>query len=119
MALLVIRLALKVVKFRRTSKVGIGDGECIEGALAVRTHANALENIPLALILLGLLELQQAEKYGLMGLASMLIIGRILHASGLSKHQGTSFGRFYGTLATWIMILTSAVYLIVLSIFPL
>jgi hypothetical protein len=37
-----------------------------------------------------------------------LVIARVLHAVGLSGSAGTSFGRFWGTLVTWILLLVLA-----------
>ena len=35
------------------------------------------------------------------GLCGALVLGRLIHALGLSKNPGVSFGRFYGTGLTW------------------
>ena len=55
--LLVIVLALRVVKLRREHGVGLGHGGNMQLLQATRAHANATENMPLALILLSSLEL--------------------------------------------------------------
>ncbi len=114
---LIITLALRIVKQRRTKLIGVGDGGDMELSLAMRSHGNAIENVPLALLLLGLLEAQQANLILVLVLAAMLLVGRMLHASGLAKFQGKSFGRFYGTILTWLMMLISALYLLVHNLF--
>ncbi|MCC7256151.1 MAG: MAPEG family protein [Dokdonella sp.] len=99
--ILVIGLALAVSLRRRTVKVGLGSGGDSTLLQRIRAHANALENLPLALLLLLCLELGQAQPLLLHGFGSALILGRLLHASGLWHSAGISFGRFYGTLLTW------------------
>ncbi|MBZ0223643.1 MAG: MAPEG family protein [Dokdonella sp.] len=99
--ILVIGLALAVSLRRRTVKVGLGSGGDSTLLQRIRAHANALENLPLALLLLLCLELGQAHALLLHGFGSALILGRLLHASGLWHSAGISFGRFYGTLLTW------------------
>lgn len=103
---LIIFLAYKVVAFRQNKKVGIGDAGHKDGILVIRTHANALEYIPMFLILMGLYESNGGSPMVLYIVGSVMVVARLLHAMGLSKTAGTSFGRFYGTLFTWIMILT-------------
>ncbi|KZY79952.1 hypothetical protein A3740_26420 [Oleiphilus sp. HI0068] len=38
-----------------------------------------------------------------------LLLSRIAHAYGLSKKNGPTKGRFYGTLFTWLCLLAMAV----------
>ena len=37
-----------------------------------------------------------------------LLLGRLLHAFGLSRSGGYSFGRFTGTVLTWLVFLAMA-----------
>ena len=110
--ILVIGLALAVSMRRRTVKVGLGSGGDSTLLQRIRAHANALENLPLALLLLLCLELGQAQPLLLHGFGSALILGRLLHASGLWHSAGISFGRFYGTLLTWGAMLGMAALLL-------
>ncbi|GEQ97184.1 hypothetical protein JCM17844_08210 [Iodidimonas gelatinilytica] len=70
----------------------------------MRVVANFTEYAPLGLILLGLLESSQAPHLLVLGLAIILVLGRILHAWGFSHTPGYSFGRLWGTLLTWFSI---------------
>ena len=59
--LLVLALALRVSAVRHGKRIHLGDGGD-EGVLRrIRAHANAIENLPLALLLLLLLELNQTQ----------------------------------------------------------
>jgi len=115
-ALLVILLALRVVAERRRAGVGIGDGGNAALALALRVHANALENLPIALILMLLLELAGVQRVSIHVLGALLVLSRLMHAFGLARNSGRSFGRYYGTLLCWLLILGMAGWLLVISL---
>ncbi|WP_227718229.1 MAPEG family protein [Microbulbifer sp. Q7] len=109
-ALLVIALAFKVVAFRRGKKVGLGTGGDKEGQIVVRTHANAIEYIPLALILMLIAEINGLSHLWLHCLGGALVLGRLLHAIGLIAGRGGYHpGRFIGTSLTWLVIIILAV----------
>ncbi len=82
-SLLIVRLTLSVIKLRRKHKIIIGDGENQELQLAIRTHSNAVEYIPIALMLLLTLELNKAPEILIHVLGITLLIGRTLHALAL------------------------------------
>ncbi len=103
LGLLMIFLALKVVKFRRTKSVGVGDNGDKEGQLAIRAHANFVEYVPMALLLMAIYELNGGSSLILYILGGLLVFARVIHGLGLSKSAGKTFGRFYGTLLTWII----------------
>lgn len=99
--LLMLILAVRVVRYRRAQKIGLGDGGDKLLARRMRVHANFIEYVPIALIMLALLELSGLSASWLWALGGTLLLGRILHATGFSRHSGYSFGRFWGTLLTW------------------
>jgi uncharacterized membrane protein YecN with MAPEG domain len=110
--LLVLILAARVSLGRHGSRVGIGDGGDHELIKRIRAHANALENLPLALLLLLMLELNQTQPLWLHVFGCVLMVGRVLHAIGLSRTSGTSFGRMAGMALTWGVMLVMAVLLL-------
>ncbi len=83
-ALLIVRLSVAVIKLRRKNRVSVGDGGNEELQLAIRAHSNAVEYIPIALLLLLTLELNGAPQILIHVLGVTLLVGRILHAMGLS-----------------------------------
>jgi uncharacterized protein len=111
--LLYIALAYNVSRLRVGLKIAIGDGGNHKLSRAIRAHANLTENAPIALILLTGIELQEFSIIVLHVLGTMLVIGRLLHAYGLSRNAGPSFGRAAGILLTWLMILFSSLLAIV------
>jgi hypothetical protein len=84
-ALLIVRLSLAVIKLRRKNRVSVGDGGNEELQLAIRTHANAVEYIPITLLLLLTLELNGAPSILIHVLGGTLLVGRILHSIGLPE----------------------------------
>lgn len=111
-ALLVLWFAVRVMLQRRTSVIGIGDGGDRELITRIRVHANAVEYLPIALILLLIVELNQTDPL-LVHVAGMaLVVGRILHAAGLSRSSGVSAGRALGTLLTLLVIAGMSILLI-------
>jgi uncharacterized protein len=107
-ALLMLALAARVVFHRRSAKIGIGDGGDKALARKIRAHANFIEYVPVALILLALLELAGLAVLWLWIFGGLLLLARVLHAIGLSRSAGTTFGRFNGTLFTWIVLAAMA-----------
>ena len=111
-AILVVLLGLRVVQFRFRHKIGIGDGGNPDLMRRVRAHANAIENLPLALLLLGGMELNGYPAPLIHGFGATLFLSRVAHAWGLSHSSGTSKGRFLGTLFTWLLMLAMALFAI-------
>lgn len=111
-ALIILLLMANVVRYRRSLRVGMGAGGDAALGVAIRAHANAVETIPVAIVLLLLLELNGAPAALLHALGLVLLVARVFHAQGLLVHGGgTSNGRFYGTLATWIVLVAMIVLL--------
>ncbi|MGF1455302.1 MAG: MAPEG family protein [Alphaproteobacteria bacterium] len=108
-ALLLIALAFWVVRMRQATQTVLGttpshtDNPGLDDRLerACRAHGNAVEYIPVALILILVLELMGQSVYLLHGLGLGLTVGRILHAQGLATSRGATPGRLAGTAMTW------------------
>ena len=102
LGLLLVVLSIRVVRMRDRFKTGIGSGGEPELARAIRVHGNFVEYVPLSLILLATLEIQGAAVWVLHFFGAALLLGRVLHAWGLSSSEGRTPGRFLGTLLTWL-----------------
>ena len=111
-ALLFVALAALVVRARWKYRTGLGVGTDPAMERAVRVHANFVEYVPLALLLLLLAELGGAPSGLLHTCGALLLVSRVLHAYGLSQTSGRSFGRFWGTAGTWGVVVTLAVTLL-------
>ncbi|MDZ7790250.1 MAG: MAPEG family protein [Xanthomonadales bacterium] len=118
LGLVFLALAFRVVSLRRRLKVGLGSGGHEELDRAVRTHANFSEYVPLALVLLALVEAGTAAPVWTVHLLGLvLLLGRLLHGFlGLNRQSGYSVGRFWGTSMTWLFILVAGVMLLATSV---
>ncbi|MCL1143564.1 MAPEG family protein [Shewanella gaetbuli] len=104
--LLVLALSYRVVKYRRANAIGIGSGGNKDLSLAMRVHGNLLENAPIVLILFAAAEFNGMPSYLLHVFGTLWIVARLLHAIGLTKGKGGyHFGRFWGVLTTWAILL--------------
>ncbi len=103
--LLLLFLSFRVVRWRRKLSVGLGDGGQENLLRAQRAQANFTEYVPIALILLAVAESQVLTGWLLHTAGAVLLLARLLHAWGLSQSSGRSFGRYWGTLLTWVVIL--------------
>jgi uncharacterized membrane protein YecN with MAPEG domain len=108
LGLLLIALSLQVSKNRRKAKVSLGLGEDIGLERASRAHGNFIEYVPIALILLMMLEIEINKMWLLHILGAMLLVGRLLHAWGLNQRKSVNRGRWWGTALTWLMILATS-----------
>ncbi len=111
-ALLIVFLALRVILRRKSAGIGIGDGGDHELAKRVRAHANAVEYLPIGLLLLLLLELDQTAPALVHAFGITLVVGRMLHAFGLSKTSRISIGRALGIVLSMLAITAMAVLLL-------
>jgi uncharacterized membrane protein YecN with MAPEG domain len=112
LTLLILGLAVRVILARRRTSIGLGDGGDRSIACAIRAHGNATEYVPLALILLLVLELNQTLPLLLHVFGIALVVGRIVHAFGLSGAPGYSAGRVTGAAITLVVTAAMALMLI-------
>lgn len=112
-AVLFLWLSLMVVRQRLSTRVGLGHGEEY-GPLhrACRAHGNFTETAPLSLILILGVALQTDHVWLAGGPGALLVLGRVLHAAGLSRSGGATWPRQAGTLLTWLAMLVSGGYLV-------
>ena len=108
LGLLFLLLSFWVVKRRAQFKVMIGEGEAPEMLSAIRAHGNFAEYVPLALLMLALLELAGTAAAVVWTCGLVLLLARLAHAIGLGGSAGYSAGRFGGTLLTLAVLLAMA-----------
>ena len=98
---------------RRKNQIAIGHNECPEMLRAIRAHSNFAEYVPLCLFAIYLIESQGANPYFIHFLGSLLLIGRISHAYGISQINENFKFRVTGMALTFTSLLSSSLYLIV------
>jgi uncharacterized membrane protein YecN with MAPEG domain len=108
LGILSIVLAARVIGVRRNAQIGFGDGANLELQQRIRVHGNFVEYVPIALVLILVLELNGASVAVVNGLGGTLLTSRVLHAIGLSSDTGRTFGRLVGTSLTLLVIVVAS-----------
>lgn len=108
-ALLLVVLSVRVMLYRRQARIGLGDAGDKTLIRLMRAHGNAVENVLIGLLLLLVLELLAIAPLWLHLFGASLVLGRILHAWGVSRSAGKTFGRLWGMVLTWLAIIVMAV----------
>lgn len=116
LALIFVYLSRRIIKIRRKVKSAIGDAGDEQLKRAIRAHANFIEYVPLALLLFAFLEFQHAPAILIHLLGILLVIGRIVHAYGLSQIKEDYRYRIVGTVITLNIILASAILIFVVEL---
>lgn len=101
-ATLLLVATMRVVRLRRRDGVVLGDNGDRILTKAIRGQANASEQIPLGLIMIGLIEFQCGSIGVLWFFAAIFAIGRILHAVYFGIHGTPWQLRFYGMIMTML-----------------
>jgi uncharacterized membrane protein YecN with MAPEG domain len=108
LAILFFVLSIRVVKMRGTG-ISLGDGGNPAMLRRIRGHANFAEYVPLILLMMAMLELSKFSIYLLHALGITLLVARLLHGYALSFTEKFKFGRFWGTLLTYIVMVVAGV----------
>ncbi len=116
LAPLYIILTVRVIGTRRAAKVALGDGDNAMLMRRTRVQANFAENVPLALILIGLAESLHAPAFWLYVVGALLLLGRLSHAYGVSQMTEVFAFRVTGMALTFASIGLGAATCLVLAL---
>lgn len=105
LAALYVYLSFMVIGQRRAKKIGIGDGGDKQMQQVIRVHANFVEYVPFAVVLMLLAEINHTAAIWLHVAGVALIAARMLHAYGIRHSSGVSWQRFIGVIATFLVYL--------------
>ncbi len=96
-----LQVALTALVIARRLQVGVGflDGGDHQLLRRIRAHGNFSETVPMALLLMGLLELRGLGSPWLVGFGIALLLGSLLHAQSLMTNNAT-LSRAGGMLLT-------------------
>ncbi|HYF09379.1 MAG TPA: MAPEG family protein [Acetobacteraceae bacterium] len=108
LALLFLALSFAVIRQRYRTRIAIGTGR--EPALerAARVHANFAEYAPFALLLMLLAELLGAAPWWLHAIGLALLVGRAVHAFGVSQREENLRFRQAGMALTFAVLALGA-----------
>ena len=102
-----VLLSVRVVNLRRGGII-FGDNGDVKVTRVVRAQANFAEYVPLALLLMGFLEVGRFSIYILHALGLTLLVARLIHGLALSFGWQIRFGRVAGAALTFIVLLIEA-----------
>ncbi|TWT02822.1 MAPEG family protein [Reyranella sp. CPCC 100927] len=110
--LLGVVLSINVVRLRRKLDVGLGDGGHEELIRATRVFGNFAEYTAICLIMIALLDMLAGPRWLIHLCGAALLLGRLVHAWGITGSRGVSTGRVVGMVATWAVMLVTGITLI-------
>lgn len=104
LALIVVALGINVTVHRAKLKISLGDGGNPQMLRMIRIHANAVEYLPLALVLMLVYEINGGMPMALHTAGIALVIGRVLQSWGMWSTEVPGFNRGAGQTLTWVTI---------------
>ena len=104
-------LMVTVGNRRRATSISFGDGGDPDMLRLMRRHGNFIENAPMVLLLLALLEMLGAATTGVLTIAVLFVVTRISHAIALSSADSPLVFRVLGALGTLLSLLGGAGFL--------
>lgn len=104
LAIWFLALSYRVV-LQRGHGISLGHGDDAILLRRIRGHGNFAEYVPLIVVMLAMLELGGLPAWALHAIGATLVVARVLHGTALSFTEAWKFGRFYGTLLTFILLL--------------
>lgn len=114
-AIINLWLAIRCGQVRAKAKVIHGDGGNPLLMQRMRAQSNFIENAPLALVLVGLVELAGRGGAWLAPVAGLFILGRLAHAIGMDK-PGANLPRGFGAISAMLVQLGLAVVCVLIAL---
>ena len=116
LALMYIALSARVIQIRRSAKVAIGTRGNVRLERATRVHANFAEYVPFALLLAAFVEMQSRPAWLIHLLCLVLLVGRVIHAYGVSQEHENYRLRTAGMATTFAVFAVIALLLLTRAI---
>ncbi len=104
LALIILALGINVTVHRVKLRVSLGDGGNPVMLRMMRLHGNAIEYLPLALVLMALYELNGGWHWALHAVGIALIAGRVVQTWAMWGEGLPKPGRGIGQVLTWASI---------------
>ncbi len=105
LAILFLRLSFAVITLRRKNKVSLGSGGNTDLERAIRAQGNFAEYVPINLILMACLEVNFAPWWLIVLFGILLVLGRIIHAVGISEPPPNFSKRVWGMKLTFFTLI--------------
>ena len=111
--LLHVIFTLRVGGYRFRKKISLGDGGDHELRNRIRAHGNFIENVPIALLLILLNDLDGAEDNTLILMGSVLLIARLTHYLTIATRKLPIIMRPLSMIGTLGTILAASLMLLI------
>ena len=108
MAFMFLVLSYRVIFLRYKRKIPVGDGGDKEMMTLIQARSNIVDYVPLALLMMLILEILGTKALFLHGFGLSIIVSRLLQGWGLSVSSGGSWGRISGAILMHIALATEA-----------
>jgi uncharacterized membrane protein YecN with MAPEG domain len=108
-----VALSVRIILLRGRLGVAIGDGDRPILARAVRVHSNFAEYVPFSLISIYFLETEAGVGLLIHILCSALLVGRVVHALGVSQVEEKERYRVTGMVLTFTVIISASVGIVI------
>lgn len=110
LTVVMIWLAIEVIKQRRANLIAYADGGVESLQIARSAQSNAMDYIPITIILMGFLEMNGANVWFIHVLGVAFLLGRVIHAKGILAEN------FKGRKVGMVLTLICMISLIVLNL---
>ena len=114
LGLLNLWLGIRVSRVRISRKVSIGHGDVPGMEARIRAHGNFNEYVPIALILMLLIEMNRGPSRGLWAIGAVLVLARVLHPFGMDRPAPNPY-RAGGAMLTWAVLLALVVWAVLIA----
>ena len=104
-AIMLLITAIDTVRQRLRLKTAFGDAGDSRLISASRSHGNLAEHAPIVILMIGMLELNEANHIVLMSIGALFLVGRAAHIVGLytpSEPGKAPVPRQIGVVTTWL-----------------
>jgi len=108
-AFIFIALSVRTLRLRRQLRVAIGHGNEPKLERAARAHANFAEYVPISILLIYFLEIHTVSSIWIHLLCTVLLVGRIVHAYGVSQVSEDHRYRLTGMSLTFAVIISVSI----------
>ncbi len=109
LGLVLVFLRVRTILLRFRFKVPLGHGDQLLLMKGVRAHANFAEYVPISLLLIYFFEVQSGARGRIHLLCAVLVVGRLVHAYGVSQLKENHLFRVAGMIVTFAVIVSASV----------
>ena len=113
LAIMLVGISIRVTRARITKKVSFHDGGDKEMTGIVRAQGNFIEYVPMALLVMALIEAMGGRIWAVYLYGGLLLVARLAHVFAL--YSGFFPARVIGTSVTWALLALGGLYVIGLA----